>query len=53
MSKDSERIAELNSKLTAYGNKAPGTAGVDSQSNLDAAHALRVSKDEIRSLHGT
>jgi hypothetical protein len=53
MSRDSERIAELNLKLTAYGNKAPGTAGVDNQTNLDAAHALRIAKDEIKDKHGT
>jgi hypothetical protein len=52
MSQDSARITELNAKLTAYGSKAPGS-GADSQTQLDAAHALRVAKDEIKDKHGT
>jgi hypothetical protein len=52
MSKDSERIAELNSKLTAYGSKGPGS-GADTQTQLDNAHALRIAKDEIKDKHGT
>jgi hypothetical protein len=53
MSQDASRIAELNLKLTAYGGKAPGTAGVDNQTNLDNAHALRIIKDEIRDKRGS
>jgi hypothetical protein len=49
MSKDSERISDLNSKITATQAKT----AADIQQSLDYAHTARVAKDEIKSLHGT
>jgi len=49
MSQDSNRISDLNSKLTAYGGKTP----TDLQQSLDFAHIARIAKDEVKDKHGT
>ena len=49
MSKDSDRISELNSKVSTFGSKTP----TDSQNARDIAHAMRVANDEIRGVKGT
>jgi hypothetical protein len=49
MSKDSERISDLNSKVTAYQSKT----AADAQTALDIAHHVRIAKDEVKDKHGT
>lgn len=54
-SSDRDRVSELNSKVTAYGNKTLATLdGPGRQQDLvDRAHAMRVANDEIRAVRGT
>jgi hypothetical protein len=49
MSRDSERIAELDSKVTATQAKT----AVDTQQALDFAHTVRVAQAEVKDKHGT
>jgi hypothetical protein len=48
-STDKDRVAELNSKVTAYGSQPAN----DSQALRDRAHGMRVANDEIRSVKAT
>jgi hypothetical protein len=49
MSKDSERNAELNAKISAIQSKT----AVDTQQALDFAHTVRVAQGEVKDRHGT